>query len=405
MKYDFTSILERKGKDAIAVDGLGKMQGIAPLPPKEGFDLIPMWVADMNFPVCPSVREAIEQRLDHPVYGYFSPRQEYFDSIINWQEKRNGVANLKAEHIGYENGVLGGVISALNVLASKGDKVLLHSPTYIGFTQSLKNNGYEAVRSPLVLDDKGIWRMDFEDMERKIVKNHIHVALFCSPHNPTGRVWEEWELKRAMELFEKHKVYLISDEIWSDIILKGNLHIPSQSVNAWAREHTLAFYAPTKTFNLAGLVGSYHIVYNEWLRDRIRKESSLCHYNTMNVLSMYALIGAYKEEGQLWTQELCRVIEQNVDWACRFIDSHLPGVTVSKPQGTYMLFVDFKDWLRQQDKSLDELERSCWDVGLAVQDGRMFFGDTHLRMNLALPFSRVKEAFERMEKYVFSTCS
>lgn len=402
MNYDFTSVLERHGKDAIAVDGLGTFEGFTPSLPKDGFDAIPMWVADMNFPVCPTITEAMVQRCQHPAYGYFSPAKEYFHSILHWHEVRNGAVGLKPEHIGYENGVLGGVISALNVLGSKGEKVLLHSPTYIGFTKSLTNNGYIMVHSSLVLDEEGIWRMDFEDMERKIRENDIHVTVFCSPHNPTGRVWEQWELEKAMEIFEKYGVYVISDEIWSDIILNGNKHIPTQSINSWAKEHTIALYAPSKTFNLAGLVGSYHIIYNKWLRDRILKESSLCHYNEMNVLSMHALIGVYRPEGHIWTDELCQVLDRNISWACDFIDTHFHGVTVSRPQGTYMLFVNCEEWLKEHNKTMDELEQSCWDVGAAVQDGRMFHGMTHLRMNLALPLSRVQEAFERMEKYVFN---
>ncbi len=160
MKYDFTSIMKRSGRDAIAVDSLGKTP-MAPLPPKEGFDVIPMWVADMNFPTVPTIPEAIIARAAHPAYGYFSPRKEYYDSIIQWQKDRNGVMDLTPEYIGYENGVLGGVISALNVFCSKGDKVLLHSPTYIGFTNSLNNNGYRMVLSPLVQDENLVWRMDF----------------------------------------------------------------------------------------------------------------------------------------------------------------------------------------------------------------------------------------------------
>ena len=213
--------------------------------------MIPMWVADMNFPTVPTIPQAIMERASHPAYGYFHATDEYYDSIIHWHETRNGVTGLTKEHIGYENGVLGGVISALNVLCSKGDKVLLHSPTYIGFTSSLGNNGYEIVHSPLVKDETNVWRMDFEDMEKKIVEQNIHAAVMCSPHNPTGSVWEKWELEKAMELFQKHDVYVVSDEIWSDIILAGNKHIPTQSVSEDARMRTVAVYAPSKTFNLA----------------------------------------------------------------------------------------------------------------------------------------------------------
>ena len=397
MKYDFTSILDRNGKDAIAVEHI-------PIPGaqvKEGFDRIPMWVADMNFPTVPTVVEAMMERVQHPAYGYFDPSEEYYASIIRWQEKRNGVTGLKPEHIGYENGVLGGVISALNVMCSKGDNVLLHSPTYIGFTMSLENNGYHIVHSPLVKDENGVWRMDFEDMEKKIVKNRIHAAVFCSPHNPCGRVWERWEIEKAMELYKKYDVFVISDEIWSDLILEGHKHIPTQSVSEDARNRTVAMYAPSKTFNLAGLVGSYHIIYNTWLRERVLKESSLSHYNAMNVLSMHALVGAYKPEGYEWLDELRRVLTGNVEFACRYIQDHFDGIEVSKPEGTYMLFLDCTKWCEKHGKTIDELQRAGVEVGVIWQDGRPFHGPCHIRMNLALPFSRVQEAFERLDRYVF----
>ena len=300
MKYDFTTILDRKGKDSIAVEPFEADWIKWPGKTKEGFDIIPMWVADMNFPAVHTIPEAIIERTKHTTYGYFSPREEYFDAIIKWHKTRNGIEGLEPKHIGYENGVLGGVVSALNVLCSKGDSVLLHSPTYIGFTESLTNNGYHIVHSPLVKDENNVYRMDFEDMEKKIVENHIHAAIFCSPHNPTGRVWERWEIEKAMEIYKKHDVYVVSDEIWSDLLLNGHKHIPTQSVSEDAKQRTVALYAPSKTFNLAGLIGSYHIIYNDWLRERILKESSLSHYNSMNLLSMYALIGAYKLEGYEW---------------------------------------------------------------------------------------------------------
>ena len=400
MQFDFTSTLDRRGKDAMAVDAIGE-NGMFPAP-KEGFDVIPMWVADMNFPVVPSIQQAISERLRHPTFGYFMPRDEYYQSIICWQQEHNGVQELQKEHIGYENGVLGGVVSALNVLCSKGDKVLIHSPTYIGFTFSLKDNGYDIVHSPLKLDDQGVWRMDYEDMEKKLSEHRIHAAIFCSPHNPTGRVWEEWEIRRAMEIYQRHNVWVISDEIWSDLLLDGNIHIPTQSVSEDAKMRTVALYAPSKTFNLAGLIGSYHIIYNPWLRDRCRKESGLSHYNSMNVLSMYALIGAYGEEGNLWLRQLRDVLTKNVDFACDYIENHFDGVTISRPQGTYMLFLDCEQWCKRTGKTMDDLLHAGWDVGVYWQDGRAFHGPYHIRMNLALPLSRVQEAFRRLNEHVFN---
>ena len=400
MKYDFTTIMDRKGRDALAVDALG--HGWAPAAPEEGFDAIPMWVADMNFATVPTITEAIRARLDHPAFGYFEPRDEYFASIIRWQSTRNGVQGLEPKHIGYENGVLGGVVSALNTFCSRGDNVLVLSPLYMGFRGSLTNAGYHIVESRLVQDEQGTWRIDFADVEQKIVENHIHAAIFCSPHNPTGRVWERWEIEKIMELYRKYDVWVISDEIWSDLLLNDYQHIPTQSISDDAKMRTIALYAPSKTFNLAGLVGSYHIIYNPWLRDRCQKESSTCHYNNMNVLSMHALIGAYHEAGEEWLEELREVLSQNVNYACDYIRQHFKGVDVATPEGTYMLFMDCTGWLKEHGKTLEELLKAGWDVGVAWQDGRQHGGTLHIRLNLALPFERVREAFSRMDRYVFN---
>jgi cystathionine beta-lyase len=397
--YDFETRPERLGKDALAVDAIG--MGWAPGAPKEGFSVLPMWVADMNFVSFPGIQTSVFKRLSEPHFGYFLTRDEYYDGIINWQSRRNGVTDLKKENIGYENGVLGGVISALNTVCSRGDNVLLHSPTYIGFTGALSNNGYNMVLSKLKQDDDGILRMDFDDMERKIKENSIHAMIFCSPHNPCGRVWTQDELRQLSDLCEKYDVTVISDEIWSDIIMPGNKHIPTQSATEYLHQNTVALYAPSKTFNLAGMIGSYHIIYNKRLHDRISKESSLCHYNSINVLSMYALMGAYTEEGMSWTDQMCRVIDRNMDVAVNALQT-IDGVKVRKAQGTYMLFPDFTEWCEKHNKTMDELEKACWDVGVALQDGREFHGDHNLRINLAIPTRFVEEAMDRLKRYVFN---
>lgn len=400
MKFKFDEMLERHGKDAIAVDGLGSIPGMSPDKPKDGFDAIPMWVADMNFATAPSIQDAIIERVKHPAFGYFAPTDEYFNAIINWHKDRKNVNDIKPCHIGYENGVLGGVISALNVFCSKGDKVLVHSPTYIGFTMSLVNNGYNIIHSELIKDENGNWVMDYEDMERKIVDEKISATIMCNPHNPTGRVWTKDELKKAVDIFEKHNVKIVSDEIWSDILLNGSVQTPTQQVSPYAHENTVALYAPSKTFNLAGLVGSYHIIYNEYLRNRILKESSLPHYNDMNVLSMHALIGAYSKTGNEWTDELKEVISKNVNYAYDFIKDNFKGVSLSKPEGTYMLFLDFEEYCKEKNVDVGEILKKGWDVGVAYQDGRPFNGKYSIRMNLALPFEKVKEALDRLKKYV-----
>ena len=396
MKYDFETAVDRFGKDSISAN-------IVPwnVTPDEGFSRIPMWCADMSFVAAPPVMKAINKRLEFQSFGYFELSDEYFDSIISWQSRRNGVQGLMKEHIGYENGVLGGVSSAIQALSAPGDKILLHSPTYIGFTRVLNDIGRTAVHSPLVRDEHGVWRMDYADMDRKIKENGIHLAIFCSPHNPCGRVWEREEIEKAMEVFAANHCVVISDEIWSDIVMPGNKHIPTQSVSDDAKTRTVAFYAPSKTFSLAGLVGSYHIIYNPYLRDRVTRQGELSHYNDCNVLSMHALIGAYSAEGEEWANEMISVIDENFAYACDFIGKNFPGVQVMRPQGTYMLFLDCGEWLAAHDSTLRELEYRGVRAGVIWQNGEDFFGKNSIRINLALPKALLAEALERLKKYAF----
>ena len=403
MTYDFETIMDRRGKDALAVDSIGARVGFAKAPsaPKNGFTAIPMWVADMNFATVPSIPEAIIRRTQHPAYGYFLPTEEYYSSIIRWHERRNGVHGMTSRDIGYENGVLGCVSTAVQAFTTPGEKILLHSPTYIGFTHVLEDTGRTAELSPLVRDAEGIWRMDYEDMDARLKKNRIHLAIFCSPHNPAGRVWEKWEIEKAMEIYRKNRCLVISDEIWSDILLNGHRHTPTQSVSEDARNRTIAVYAPSKTFNLAGLIGSYHVIYDSYLRDRMKKQSALTHYNDMNVLSMHALIGAYSEEGHRWTDELCQVLSKNINDAYDVIRSEFDGIELMKPEGTYMLFLHCEEYCRKHGLTIDELIQKGWDVGVAWQQGAPFHDPWGIRINCALPHSLVMEAMERLRKYVF----
>jgi cysteine-S-conjugate beta-lyase len=397
MKYDFTAIIDRGGMDAIALEEIP----FADASVRDGFDRIPMWVADMNFATVPTIQEHMARRIAHPLFGYFAPREEYYEAILRWQRDHNHVTNLAKEAIGYENGVIGCLSSALQAFTAPGEAVFLHSPTYIGFTGALEENGRRLAASPLVKDEEGIWRMDYADMDRVIKENHIHFAIFCSPHNPCGRVWEREEIEKAMEIFHENNCCVFSDEIWSDLVLNGHRHIPTQSVSEDAKMRTIAAYAPSKTFNLAGLVGAYHIIYNPYLRDRLEKQARLSHYNEMNVLSMHALIGAYEPEGYAWLEELKEILSGNINWACDYIAENFEGVKVSRPQGTYMLFLDCREWLEAHHMTQDELMRAGIAVGVIWQDGRMFRQDGAIRMNLALPRSRMEEAFRRLKEYVF----
>lgn len=397
MKYDFTSILDRSKVHAIAIDKI-PMDGVEV---KEGFSKIPMWIADMNFATVPSIQEEIIKRVNHPTYGYYIIPSEYYDAIINWHKVRNDIDDMKPEYIGYENGVLGCVASAIQAFTVPGEAIFLHSPAYIGFQGTVQKNGRNMVFSELVKDEQGVWRMDYEDMDRKIKENQIHFAIFCNPHNPTGRSWDKEEIEQAMEVFKKNQCIVVSDEIWSDIQKTGVKHIPTYSVSEDARERTISVYAPSKTFNLAGLIGSYHVIHNAYLRDRVVRQSELCRYNMMNVLSMHALLGAYSEAGMEWVDELNEVIRDNIDYACDFINNNLDGVSVTKPDATYMLLLDCTEWCEKHGKSVEELRKAGIEVGVIWQSGEDFVCPNSIRMNLALPHSLVVEAMDRLKKYVF----
>ena len=397
MEFDFTTILDRHGRDSLAADKI-PFEGVSV---EEGFSTIPMWVADMSFPAGPFVVDAIRNRLEMPNFGYFAPPEEYYDAIIRWHRERKGDDSLTKEVIGYENGVLGGVRSAVCAFSSPGESILVHSPTYVGFTGTLNGLGRKMVFSELKRDEAGIWRMDYEDMDRQLRENRIHLAIFCSPHNPCGRVWERWEIEKAMEVYAANDCLVISDEIWSDIIMPGYRHIPTQTVSEDAKNRTIAFYAPSKTFSLAGLVGSYNVIHNPALRDRVRFEGASTHYNDMNVLSMHALLGAYSEAGARWTNEMISVIDGNLSYACSFIGENFPGVKVMQPQGTYMLFLDCAQWCAEHGVSIEELQKRGVRKGVIWQNGEAFFRKDSIRMNLALPFSLEREAFERLKRFAF----
>ena len=243
--------------------------------------------------------------------------------------------------------------------------------------------------------------MDYEDMDAQLKKEHIHLAILCSPHNPCGRVWERWELEKAMQVYADNGCTVLSDEIWSDIVMPGHRHIPTQSVSEDARRRTAAFYAPSKTFSLAGLVGSYHIIYDACLRDRIGRVSEATHYNDCNVLSLHALLGAYSAEGAAWVDEMRQVIDENLRYACEFIAENFPGVRTMRPEGTYMLFLDCGRWLRAHGISLRELEYRGVRAGVIWQDGEDFNAPNSIRMNLALPKSLLVEAMSRLKNYAF----
>lgn len=356
-------------------------------------DVIPMWVADMDFPTADSVIAALKERIEHPILGYSVISDRYINAISSWQEKHYGTKNLTQDNILYQNSVLGGICSAINVYTQPGDYIITSQATYIGFQASITNLGRNVAFSPLVKDENGIFRMDFEDIERQIKEKAIPMMIFCSPHNPTGRVWERWEIEKVVEVCHKYNVFLFSDEIWADFIVQPGLkHIPTQSVNETAKQICMASYAPSKTFNLAGLIGSYTVCYNPIINQRIRRQGDSTHYNNPNVLSLAACTGAY-EGGEEYVAELLQYIRRNQQYMVDFFNTR-KGVECYMPQGTYLLWVDVAQCGMDIDTVLKEMNK----VGVIVNDGRPFQGPTHLRINVACPYSSVVEACSRLEK-------
>ena len=383
--------VDRRGTDSSKWDNLKSTFGRS--------DLQAMWIADMDFRVPDCVVSAIEDYMKTGVFGYYVPRPSYHQAFIDWERKYHGY-QVKEEWLRFAPGVVPAFNWFLQVFTEPGDAVIVQTPVYYPFMHAVKNNSRRLVCCDLI-NTGGIYTVDFADFEKKIVENGVKLFILSSPHNPAGRVWKRDELKAMLDICKKHGVYVISDEIHHDIVFGDNVHIPSATVGDYDKI-LVTLTAATKTFNLAGLVGSYHIIYNPYLRDRVRAKSSKPHYNDMNVLSMHALIGAYKPEGYEWVEELRETISGNVNFACDYITQHFEGVSVSKPEGTYMLFLDCTDWCKAHGKTIAEVEKAGWNVGVAWQDGRMFHGPCAIRMNLALPLTRVQEAFERLDKYVFN---
>ena len=392
MKYNFDEVIDRKGTHAVKVERL---------PKGADKDSLALWVADMDFACAEPILKALHERIDRKIFGYtMYEADECMDAVTGWMKKRYGWEESR-ENLFFCPGVVAAYAALINLLTEPGDGIVLQRPIYYPFTNKANSNGRIPVDNALIYEN-GAYRIDFEDLDKKMADPANKVLVVCSPHNPTGRVWTEDELKKTVEICKKYDKWIICDEIHCDLIRRGVTFTPIMNVAPEYADHIVVCTAPSKTFNLAGLIGSYHIIYNKRLKDRVLKESSLCHYNSMNVLSMHALMGAYTPEGQEWVGELREVIGENVAYACDYIDKHFEGVSVTRPQGTYMLFVNCEEWCKAHDKSLEDVLKMGYEAGVFWQNGKPFHGEWYIRMNLALPTSRVKEAFDRLDKYVFN---
>ena len=395
--YNFDKIINRKGTNCLKYDYAVERGKPA--------DVLPLWVADMDFTVSEEITKSLHAAVDHGIYGYTQPKDAYYNAITNWMEKNHNWKT-KREWIMKTPGVVFALGAAVKAFTKPGDAVLIQNPVYYPFTNIIRDNDRRVIDNTLVYEKrvtegKSQYSIDYEDFERKIVQENIKLFILCNPHNPVGRVWNREELQYLGEICLRHHVIVVSDEIHNDFVYPGFEHTVFANVDPRFAEFTVTCTAPSKTFNLAGLIGSYHIVYNETLHKRMKKESSLSHYNSMNVLSMHALIGAYSDEGSQWVDELREVLTENVKYACRFIRKNLQGVSVQQPEGTYMLFLDCEEYCRRSGRTLDEVKKAGYEVGVVWQDGRPFHGAHHIRMNLALPMEKVVIAMDRLKEYVF----
>lgn len=384
MKFNFDKIIDRTNNFSAKWSEMNKNFGTN--------DLLPMWVADMDFLTAPCVMEALKDRLEQGIFGYTTRPSSYNESIVNWLDNRFSW-KINQEWLMFSPAVITSISLLIQNLTQKNDKIMIQEPVYSPFHNIVESNERNLVISPLVKLDDGSYVMDYEDIEAKI--KDVKVFILCNPHNPVGRVWTREELTRLGEICLKHNVLVISDEIHSDIILKNHKHTPFASISKEFRENTITCMAPTKTFNLAGLQSSFLVISNPYYYEVMDKAFSILDIKRNNAFSLVATEAAYNY-GEDWLYELIKYIEDNVDFAIDYIKNHMPQLKVKKPEGTYLLWVDFSNL--NVDKK--DLKNALINKGrIALSDGSSFGigGAGYYRINLACPRSMVLEGLKRIE--------
>ena len=384
MKFNFDRIIDRTNNFSAKWSEMNKNFGTN--------NLLPMWVADMDFLTAPCVMEALKDRLEQGIFGYTTRPSSYNESIVNWLDNRFSW-KINQEWLMFSPAVITSISLLIQNLTQKNDKIMIQEPVYSPFHSIVESNERNLVISPLVKLDDGSYVMDYEDIEAKI--KDVKVFILCNPHNPVGRVWTREELTRLGEICLKHNVLVISDEIHSDIILKNHKHTPFASISKEFSENTITCMAPTKTFNLAGLQSSFLVISNPYYYEVMDKAFSILDIKRNNAFSLVATEAAYNY-GEDWLYELIKYIEGNVDFAIDYIKNHMPQLKVKKPEGTYLLWVDFSNL--NVDKK--DLKNALINKGrIALSDGSSFGigGDGYYRINLACPRSMVLEGLKRIE--------
>ena len=381
--YDFDSYIERRGTHCVKHDGL-----------KENFgrdDLIPLWVADMDFPTPDFIREALVERINHPILGYTIEYDGYWQSIQNWLQQRHGW-QVEREWMRYIPGIVKGIGMVINRFTEPGDKIIIQPPVYHPFRRVPELNDREVVLNPLRLTESG-YEMDFENLEQ-VIDPKCKVMILANPHNPVGITWNRETLARLAEIACKHNIVVISDEIHCDMPLYGNRHIPFATVSEEAARCSITFGAPSKTFNIAGIVSSYCIVPDETLRKRFFDWLVANEFDMATIFAMTATEAAFTK-GEEWRQQMIAYIEGNIDFVDEYLKENIPAVKIMKPQASYLVWMDFSDLGLEHSALVDMLINKA---RLAMNDGAMFGveGEQHMRMNVGTRREVLQQAMKQL---------
>ena len=375
-------LVERKGTYSLKWDALDKRFGNA--------DLISMWVADMEIKAPKEVIEALKERCEHGVFGYSYVSDEYYNSVINWLKEKHNY-EIKKEWLRFTNGVVTAIYCFVNIFTKVDDAILILTPVYYPFHNAVKDNNRKLITCDLKNTD-GYFTIDYDEVEKKIVENKVKLFIQCSPHNPAGRVWKEEELAKILEICKKHNVLVISDEIHQDIIMKGYKHIPSAIVaNGKYADNLITVSAASKTFNLAGLIHSNIIISNAELRKKYDEEIKKINQTEINILGMLATQVAY-EKGSEWLENVKEIIEDNFNYLKTELNKHIPEITITNLEGTYLVFLDLRKII-PIDKVKEFIQDKC---NLAIDFGEWFGASFKgfIRINLATDPEIVKKAVE-----------
>lgn len=393
MNYNFDQIVNRMGTNSIKYD-FAVERGMPA-------DVLPLWVADMDFPTAPAITEALVKVAEHGIYGYSDTKKDYFDAVYHWYRNRFQWET-KGEWLIKTPGIVFAIAAAVRALTKEGDAVIIQQPVYYPFSHVIVKNNRKLINNPLVYEN-GTYHIDFDDFEEKLFKHQVKLFILCSPHNPVGRVWSKEELTKLGDLCMKHKVTVIADEIHSDFTYPGNRHTVFANIKEEFLENSIICTAPSKTFNLAGLQVSNLFVANKELRKKIRDEIERTGYSQLNTMGLIACQAAY-EKGAAWLEELKDYLKGNLDFLRSFLKENIPQITLVEPEGTYLVWLDCKA-LNLNEKELENLivnKAKLW-----LDRGTMFGeeGSGFQRVNIACPRATLEKALIQLAEAVKSNIS